>query len=123
MAQHTPGPWEYVPADEHHGPYVCGPAGGDICDCYVMSLPSEKSTLNGGPSKPILFFGEMADPNARLIAAAPDLKDACNGLLGLLQLLAARDDIPPAVRHIMLDNHRAEAARAAIDRATDTGEK
>lgn len=70
-----PGPWEYVPSDEHHGPYVCGPHGGDVCDCYVMSKPHEPSLRNGGTSKPILFFGELADANARLIAAAPTMAD------------------------------------------------
>jgi hypothetical protein len=71
--KHTPGPWEYIPSTEHHGPYVVGPHGGDICDCYTMSNLAERSVRNGGDSKPILFFHEMADPNARLMAAAPEL--------------------------------------------------
>lgn len=75
-SKHTPGPWEYVPSSEHHGPYVAGPFGGDICDCYTMSQPQLPSTLNGGPSRPIHFQAEMADANARLIAAAPDLYEA-----------------------------------------------
>lgn len=73
MNERTPGPWEYVPSNEHHGPYVCGPWGGDVCDCYTMSNPSALSVRNGGDSKPIHFFGEMADANARLIALAPEL--------------------------------------------------
>jgi hypothetical protein len=72
----TPGSWEYVPATEHHGPYIVSEYGGTICDFYVMSKPSELSTLNGGPSKPIAHCAEMAGPNARLAASAPDLLEA-----------------------------------------------
>jgi hypothetical protein len=60
----TPGPWEYIPSNKHHGPYVCGPFGGDICDCYIR---------NGGTSRPIHFQSDCADANAQLLAAAPEL--------------------------------------------------
>lgn len=72
-AKFTPGPWEYVPSSEHHGPYVAGPHGGDVCDCYTMSTPDAPSTRNGGNSYPVHFFAEQADANARLIAAAPTM--------------------------------------------------
>jgi hypothetical protein len=47
-----------------------------VADLYTMTHPREASTLNGGPSKPVPFLHEMADPNARLIAAAPELYEA-----------------------------------------------
>jgi hypothetical protein len=68
-AGHTPGPWEYVPGNEHHGPYICSDFGSTIADCYVMS---RESIFSGEPARAIPFLAEMAEPNARLIAAAPD---------------------------------------------------
>ena len=112
-SKHTPGPWEYVPSTEHHGPYVTTGADmtyGDIADCYVMSKPAEWSTRNGGDSKPIPHQHERADANARLIAAAPDLLEAATAALGMLTGNLDGDwdsDVDPVV---ML--------RAAISKAT-----
>ena len=76
-AKHTPAPWEYVPGNENHGPYVANHWGaGDICDCYVMSNPRDYAICNGGTSRPINHQGEEADANARLIAAAPEMYEA-----------------------------------------------
>jgi hypothetical protein len=72
-AKHTPGPWDYVPANEHHGPYVTTDYGTTVADLYVLSEPVAWSSE---ARKPIPFMGEMAEANARLIASAPDLLEA-----------------------------------------------
>lgn len=81
-ALHTPGPWEVVDATEHHGFYVNSEFGSTICDLYTMTRPDMPSTANGGPSKPVSFLAEMAGPNARLIASAPDLLAALRAVIG-----------------------------------------
>lgn len=64
------GEWECIASTEHHGPYVCSEFGSTIADLYTMTLPNERSTANGGSSKPVNFLHEMADPNAAYIAKA-----------------------------------------------------
>ena len=71
---HTPGPWDYVPGNEHHGPYITSDFGSTIADCYVLSEPGAFSSTEA--RTPIPFMHEMAEANARLIAAAPDLLEA-----------------------------------------------
>ena len=96
--KHTPGPWQYVPSSEHHGPFVTSEHGSTICDCYTMSQPSLPSTRNGGSSAPITFMGEMADPNARLIAAAPlmlsELRQAATELEEAANIIKAAGALP-----------------------------
>jgi hypothetical protein len=114
MMKHTPGPWEYVPSTEHHGPYVTSNFGSTICDCYVMSKPAEWSVGNGGDSKPVPFLGEMADPNARLIAAAPELLEALIDFVTAARNLRTADFSEYRQAFIEAD----ERARAAIAKAT-----
>ena len=65
------------------------------------------------------YFGrEQMIANARLIAAAPELYDACNALLGLLQLLEGNPLTHPEIVQVIRTNHRVEEARAAIAKAT-----
>lgn len=104
--EYTPGPWEYVASTEHHGPYVTSAFGSTICDCYIMSHPDEPSVRNGGKSKPVSFLHEMADPNARLIAAAPDLMEAC---ASVWLMLAHTDDNE---LRLIADECRAAIAKA-----------
>lgn len=114
MGKMTPGPWEYVPSNEHHGPYVAGPFGGDICDCYTMSHPALFSTANGGPSKPIHHQQEAADANARAIAALPDvleaLRDARNSGLIYWEPQTARGVEQKALMLARIDAALAKAA-------------
>lgn len=84
----TPGPWDYIPSTEHHGPYVTGPFGGDVCDCYAMSNPSAFSVRNGGDSKPIHFQPDHADANAQLIAQSPALYDELRKCADMLSAIA-----------------------------------
>ena len=49
---------------------------------------------------------DVAVRRARLIAAAPDLLNGCNALLGLLQLVCGRDDMPAGVREALTNSHR-----------------
>jgi hypothetical protein len=112
QAKHTPGPWDYVPSTEHHGPYVTSSVGNTICDCYVMSEPGAFSTASGGPSKPIPFLAEMADPNARLIAAAPSMFAA------LEAIMAMGTNPDPKWNASLRCDSMWHAARAAIKKAT-----
>lgn len=60
----------------------------------------------------------LKEKAADLFSAAPELLNGCNALDGLLTLLLARDDLPPAVREAMETSHRRQEARAAVAKAT-----
>lgn len=62
-AKHTPGPWHVV-----DGSTVAGPAGNVVAECCGYS---EKAT------DPVQRKQGARESNARLIAAAPELYDAC----------------------------------------------
>jgi hypothetical protein len=68
MRQHTPGPWfQFDEGGTTYASVVWGPEGpgyGAVAYCSPYSSPTDKDIAN-----------------ARLIAAAPDLLDALNGLL------------------------------------------
>lgn len=93
MSAHTPGPWDYVEGTEHHGPYVTTQFGTTVCDCYAMSNPLSLSVRNGGDSRPINHMAEMAGPNARLIAAAPELLAALKQWAEIIDDMVARGHI------------------------------
>ena len=71
---------------------------------YVAHSPDEKTDIALG--------------NALLLAAAPDLLDACEGLLGLLRILQLRPDCSERMVLTMQGNHRVAKAHAAIAKAT-----
>lgn len=103
-SKHTPGPWEYIASTEHHGPYVAGPFGGDVCDCYTMSNLLAASIRNGGTSYPIPFQADCADANARLIATAPDMVAVLAEFIAIDDDDATGPDDDPARNVERLDN-------------------
>lgn len=104
--KHTPGPWEYIPSTQFLGPYVTSAFGSTICDCYIMSGPSELT-------KPHHYLYEMADPNACLIAAAPELLEALQKAMHLL----AWDD--PEVTQDGAAQARAAIAKALWEKTSE----
>ena len=98
-AQHTPGPWRlyqgpllYVEADGHLGP-----------------IAELRSRLDVGYLHPLV--AETREANARLIAAAPDLLEACKLIVSAFDALAPAS----AARN---EPMQINAARAAIAKAT-----
>ena len=79
-AKHTPGPWRSWKPDGEAGPdyakYWVGPvdpkAGHVTAECRDFHVAGDTETVNRA--------------NARLIAAAPDLLQACRGIVWLLNL-------------------------------------
>jgi hypothetical protein len=66
MSKHTPGPWQYstkITASENHRGFSIRAARWSISDV-----------------QPIDVEGEEGEANARLIAAAPDLLEACRAV-------------------------------------------
>ena len=118
-AARTPGPWELIEANEHHGPFIIGETG-DVCDLYVMTRPGFASTRNGGPSKPHHFAN--AEANAAFIVRAVNCHDELLAALKALhheaghlcKQLAARG--LPGVPGDTVDRVM-EQARAAIAKA------
>lgn len=49
------------------------------------------------------------------------LLNGCNAMLGLIQLILARDDLTPELREaiMMQEGHRIGEARAAVEKVTD----
>ena len=69
MSKHTPGPWEYVRETEYMGGYPCNVS-------HKVKVGQELLTVGchgygwGEPEKEI-------EANAHLVAAAPELYEAC----------------------------------------------
>ena len=100
-AAFTAGPWSWHKCFDHTGKRLIS----------LDIVPRGGHSLSG-VAVLASVFGNEAD--AHLIAAAPQLYDGCNALLGLLQLLLNRDDLPAEVREAMQTSHRVGEARAAL---------
>jgi hypothetical protein len=74
MSNHTPGPWTIQQAG--YESYILGRIrGGRVASIYESDQPTDEERAN-----------------ARLIAAAPELLEACRGVLGLFDRLVIRPD-------------------------------
>jgi len=96
MSKHTPGPWTFVPDDREDG--ILGVVWGEgwpIAEIYSDILDPEE-----------------AEADTRLIAAAPELLAALQGLYA--------DQVDYLTLNNLggMDNHWMKAARAAIAKAT-----
>ena len=60
--EHTPGPWHVTPSAEYAGSYEVSPA------------------VDGEPDWRYRETEDVAEANARLIAAAPDLLEVCGAI-------------------------------------------
>lgn len=98
MAAHTPGPWKISGLD----PHVIGPVRILVMD--GTDVPQSRAVAR------VIDRGPEAEANARLIAAAPELLDACKRLLKFNEELCA--DI-----HVSEHYPSAELARTAIAKA------
>lgn len=112
ICKHTEGPWLAAAAPSSVvGWPVVGPQGRLICRLAWMPKAPDVSKEDW------LAYMEECHGNANLIGAAVDIKDGCNALLGLVQLLLAREDLPSPIRAVLESNHRINEARAAIAKA------
>ena len=67
MSGHTPLPWDVVPGNQNHGPYITTAFGTTVCDLYAMSHP-----ISGEPKA--VWFTDAA-LNAELIVRAVNAHD------------------------------------------------
>jgi hypothetical protein len=100
-AKHTPGPWSIDRTGERHGQRPYGISAG-------KRGPTPKNIVNwGGVAAPA---SQESEANARLIASAPDLLEACQTALAYCEhLQSSMFGVEPT--------HAAEL-RAAIAKAT-----
>jgi len=109
-SKHTPGPWE-----AGDGVILC--ADPDMAIGSVFPCDRDKSPHGSG-----FAYGEVTKANARLIAAAPELLEACKALdHWLYEVGSARANGESVYSYTELQSMRdnaAELARAAIAKAT-----
>ena len=95
--KHTPGPWEFETWQyrspetgkmDKRVPCVCS----SLREMRIAALDSDE----GNSPNPYTFTLEEAEANARLIAAAPDLLEACKSALVLIQGCTVYKDMSTA---------------------------
>lgn len=130
MAEHTPGPW--LLAEDAQGPcMVMHPAREGVA---IASLTGTFTPTNGFHDDWLTFDAQRRvnhsaterriaerNANARLIAAAPELLAALDGMIGLIDLVLSHDDIPAVLARALEESHRLSAAREASAKARGDG--
>ena len=129
MSEYTPGPWVspvFHGTDENNAEAI------KLGLKPVQALSNDGSRFVMADDKRVALVDCQAyykrgrghqidcaerDANAALIASAPYLVDGINALLGLLQLICARDDIPSDIKLSIESSHRVDEARMALKKA------
>lgn len=79
---------------------------------YVIRAPEGAP---GGIAAIIGGLGEAEErANAKLFRAAADLYNGCNALIGLIDLVCHRGDMPPQIKAALQTNHRLQDAQATV---------
>lgn len=90
---HTPGPWRVTTG--LNGGYIASKSAG-----YVpIRTPFREDAFRDGPARGDVTDEEL-DSNARLIAAAPDLLEACQAIAASSGLIGNRPDVADAMRKV-----------------------
>jgi hypothetical protein len=116
MFEHTPGPWGFY--GEPHGYHV----GRDMTELALVKASEPVARITGQDTV------EQEEANARLIAAAPELLEACETCLRLLESEdldankfdgeARRKLVPRLPGDLARRRSQAELLRAAVAKAT-----
>ena len=116
MSKHTPGPWR------HYAGMVVrfGENGANICELSeprAVAVVEHKRCRLGSPNR------DEAQANARLIAAAPELLEACNAVLAHDLATCEKGATPEEKlqwfhKHMQEEPDIRQQVRAAIAKAT-----